>query len=286
MTPLHAGGVADGATKRLPPTRSNPDVPRSRYSGRDGISLGTAIAIARRRRQAPTSRSLRPLVTFLISSSTPTLGWSARKPRPVGNDTLSICRARASPYRPFGRGLRPDRPARRRTSTCRTAATSTTSALRDDPAALPPDRGQQRGAERATTSTISAAPSGRSAPISGPSVPRRDLDLPRSAVPRRRPGLYSAIDRIRYSIVDPPPAADPGRAAADRDTRRLAPLHRSGLLREADRRCLRYAARRTNNKYPRSTRRPVHRRDRPGRELPHAACARHPRASRGSTAAR
>lgn len=54
-------------------------------------------------------------------------------------------------------------------------------------------------------------------------------------------GLYWAVGRIRYSVVDPPaPAADPAHAAADRDARDgWLPLHQGRLLRHRAARCLR-----------------------------------------------
>ena len=223
VTPLHAGSMAVGDEGGYRRTRSNPDVPHSRYGGSDGISLGTAITISGAAASPNMGYHSSPLVTFLMTFFNARLGWWLGNPGPSGNDTFYLSSprftvrpivaeafgltGRTAPYVYLSDGGHFDNlglyeMVLRR---CHLIVVSDGSCDADC------DLNDLGGAIRKIRADLGI-------PIE---FPGGISIYPRSADPATLArGLYWAVGRIRYSVVDPPaPAADPARAAADRDAR-------------------------------------------------------------------
>ena len=223
VTPLHAGSMAVGDEGGYRRTRSKRDVRRSRYGGSDGISLGTAITISGAAASPNMGYHSSPLVTFLMTFFNARLGWWLGNPGPAGNDTfyLSSPRFTVRPIVAEAFGL-----------TGRTA-----------PYVYLSDGGHfdnlglyEMVLRRCHLIVVSDGSCDADCDLNdlGGAIRKIRADLgisiefpggisiyPRSADPATLArGLYWAVGRIRYSVVDPPaPAADPARAVADRDAR-------------------------------------------------------------------
>ena len=221
VTPLHAGSMAVGAEGGYRRTRSNPDVPHSRYGGSDGISLGTAITISGAAASPNMGYHSSALVTFMMTFFNARLGWWLGNPGPAGNDTFYLSSPRLT-VRPI-------------------VAEAFGLTDRTSPYVYLSDGGHfdnlglyemvLRRCHLIVVSDGSCDPHGNLNDLGGAIRKiRADLGIPiefpggisiypRAADPATLArGLYWAVGRIRYSVVDPP-APDPARAAADRDAR-------------------------------------------------------------------
>ncbi len=214
VSPLHAGSLAIGdgvgAYRR---TCARPSGTRAHYGGPKGISLGTAITISGAAASPNMGYHSSPLVTFLMTVFNARLGWWLGNPGPVGEDTfyLSSPRIAVRPILAEAFGL-----------TGRTA-----------PYVYLSDGGHfdnlglyEMILRRCHVIVVSDASCDEKCELNdlGGAIRkiRADLDIPiefpkpiaiypRSADPARRAsGLYWAVGRIRYSVVDPPaaPAGD------------------------------------------------------------------------------
>ena len=223
VSPLHAGSMAVNDAGGYRRTRAQPDVPNSRYGGSEGISLGTAITISGAAASPNMGYHSSPLVTFMMTFFNARLGWWLGNPGPAGNDTfyLSSPRFTVRPIVSEALGL--------------TDRTSPYVYLSDgghfDNLGL-----YEMVLRRCHVIVVSDGSCDANCNLNdlGGSIRKIRADLgvpidfpggisiyPRSSDPATLArGLYWAVGRIRYSIVDPPaPAADPVQAAADRDAR-------------------------------------------------------------------
>jgi hypothetical protein len=222
VTPLHAGSLAVGDAGGYRRTRSNPDLPHSRYGGADGISLGTAITISGAAASPNMGYHSSPLVTFMMTFFNARLGWWLGNPGPAGNDTFYLpgprfpvrpivaeafgLTERTSPYVYLSDGGHFDNlglyeMVLRR---CHLIVVSDGSCDADC------DLNDLGGSIRKIRADLGI-------PID---FPRGISIYPRSADPAALArGLYWAVGRIRYSLVDPPRVDDPARAEAARDAR-------------------------------------------------------------------
>ena len=223
VSPLHAGSMAVGDDGGYRRTRSNPDVPHSRYGGRDGISLGTAITISGAAASPNMGYHSSPLVTFMMTFFNARLGWWLGNPGPAGNETffLSSPRFTVRPIVSEAFGL--------------TDRTSPYVYLSDgghfDNLGL-----YEMVLRRCHLIVVSDGSCDAHCNLNdlGGAIRKIRADLgipidfpggisiyPRSADPATLArGLYWAVGRVRYSRVDPPaPPADPAHAEAARDAR-------------------------------------------------------------------
>ena len=223
VTPLHAGSMAMGDAGGYRRTRSDPDVPNSRYGGRDGISLGTAITISGAAASPNMGYNSSPLVTFMMTIFNARLGWWLGNPGPAGNDTFYLSSprftvrpivaeafgltGRTSPYVYLSDGGHFDNLGLYEMVLRRCHVIVVSDGGCDPECAF----GDLGGAIRKIRADLGI-------PVE---FPGGIAIYPRSAEPASLArGVYWAVGRIRYSAVDPPPPTpDAARAAADREAR-------------------------------------------------------------------
>jgi hypothetical protein len=222
VTPLHAGSLAVGDAGGYRRTRSNPDVPQGRYGGADGISLGTAITISGAAASPNMGYHSSPLVTFMMTFFNARLGWWLGNPGPAGNDTFYLPGPRF-PVRPI-------------------VAEAFGLTERTSPYVYLSDGGHfdnlglyEMVLRRCHLIVVSDGSCDAHCDLNdlGGSIRKIRADLgipidfpggiaiyPRSADPTTLDrGLYWAVGRIRYSLVDPPRVEDPTGAEAAREAR-------------------------------------------------------------------
>ena len=222
VSPLHAGSLAVDAAGGYRRTRSNPDAPHSRYGGADGISLGTAMTISGAAASPNMGYHSSPLVTFMMTFFNARLGWWLGNPGAAGNDTFYLANPRF-PVRPI-------------------VAEAFGLTERTSPYVYLSDGGHfdnlglyEMVLRRCHFIVVSDGSCDAHCDLNdlGGSIRKIRADLgipidfpggiciyPRSADPATLArGLYWAVGRIRYSLVDPPPAGDPAGAEAARDAR-------------------------------------------------------------------
>jgi hypothetical protein len=222
VSPLHAGSLAVGDAGGYRRTGSNRDGSPRRYGGADGISLGTAITISGAAASPNMGYHSSPLVTFMMTFFNARLGWWLGNPGPAGNDTFYLpgprfpvrpivaeafgLTERTSPYVYLSDGGHFDNlglyeMVLRR---CHLIVVSDGSC---DPRCDLNDLGGSIRKIRADLGIPIDFPGGISI-------------YPRTAEPTTLArGLYWAVGRIRYSLVDPPPVDDPARGEAAREAR-------------------------------------------------------------------
>jgi len=223
VSPLHAGSVAVGHDEGYRRTRSRSDTPPRYYGGPRGVSLGTAITISGAAASPNMGYHSSPLVTFLMTFFNARLGWWLGNPGRAGDNTfyLSSPRFTVRPIVAEAFGL--------------TDSTSPYVYLSDgghfDNLGL-----YEMVLRRCHFIVVSDAGCDATCGLNdlGGAIRKIRADLgipidfpngisiyPRSADPvTRARGLYWAVGRIRYSVVDPPPTlADPAAAAAALDAR-------------------------------------------------------------------
>ena len=221
MSPLHCGSLAvgeDGAYRR---TRAKTGAPHAHYGGPRGASLGTAITISGAAASPNMGYHSSPLVTFLMTIFNARLGWWLGNPGPAGDNTfyLSSPRFTVRPIVAEALGL--------------TGRTSPYVYLSDgghfDNLGL-----YEMVLRRCHFIVVSDAGCDAKCGFTdlGGAIRKIRADLgipidfphgisiyPRSADPATRArGLYWAVGRIHYAIVDPPPA-DRAQATAAADAR-------------------------------------------------------------------
>ena len=218
VSPLHAGSLAVGEEGGYRRTRSDPDGPHSRYGGADGISLGTAITISGAAASPNMGYHSSPLVTFMMTIFNARLGWWLGNPGPAGHDTFYLANPRF-PVRPI-------------------VAEAFGLTERTSPYVYLSDGGHfdnlglyEMVLRRCHLIVVSDGSCDAHCDLNdlGGSIRKIRADLgipidfpggisiyPRSAdLATLSRGLYWAVGRIRYSLVDPPPTDDP----AARDAR-------------------------------------------------------------------
>ncbi|HKA62366.1 MAG TPA: hypothetical protein VKH83_08060 [Methylomirabilota bacterium] len=212
VSPLHAGSLAVDAAGGYRRTRSNPDVPHSRYGGADGISLGTALTISGAAASPNMGYHSSPLVTFMMTFFNARLGWWLGNPGSAGQDTFYLANPRF-PVRPI-------------------VAEAFGLTERTSPYVYLSDGGHfdnlglyEMVLRRCHLIVVSDGSCDAHCDMNdlGGSIRKIRADLgipidfpggisiyPRSAdVATLARGLYWAVGRIRYSLVDPPPTDDP-----------------------------------------------------------------------------
>jgi hypothetical protein len=210
-SPLHAGSLAVGEEGGYRRTRSSPDVPHSRYGGADGISLGTAITISGAAASPNMGYHSSPLVTFMMTIFNARLGWWLGNPGPAGHDTFYLANPRF-PVRPI-------------------VAEAFGLTERTSPYVYLSDGGHfdnlglyEMVLRRCHLIVVSDGSCDAHCNLNdlGGSIRKIRADLgipidfpngisiyPRSADPATLArGLYWAVGRIRYSLVDPPSGGD------------------------------------------------------------------------------
>jgi hypothetical protein len=193
-------------------------VPHSRYGGADGISLGTAITISGAAASPNMGYHSSPLVTFMMTIFNARLGWWLGNPGPAGHDTFYLANPRF-PVRPI-------------------VAEAFGLTERTSPYVYLSDGGHfdnlglyEMVLRRCHLIVVSDGSCDAHCDLNdlGGSIRKIRADLgipidfpggisiyPRSAdLATLARGLYWAVGRIRYSLVDPPPTDDP----AARDAR-------------------------------------------------------------------
>jgi hypothetical protein len=222
VSPLHAGSLAVGEAGGYRRTRSESGGPHSRYGGGDGISLGTAITISGAAASPNMGYHSSPLVTFMMTFFNARLGWWLGNPGPAGNDTYYLPGPRF-PVRPI-------------------VAEAFGMTERTSPYVYLSDGGHfdnlglyEMVLRRCHLIVVSDGSCDAHCDLNdlGGSIRkiRADLGIPidfpggvsiyaRSADPATLArGVYWAVGRIRYSLVDPPMVDDPAKLAAARDAR-------------------------------------------------------------------
>ena len=196
VTPMHSGSYYLGY-------RESRD-----YGGKDGISIGTAVAISGAAVSPNMGYSSSPVIALLLTLFNVRLGWWLGNPGIAGNDTLPLRSrdfrfARCSPKHSADRRSQPVRLSVRR------RALRQPGPVRDGAAPLPPDS-RQRCGRRPDYEFEDLGNAVRKIRI--------DLGIPIEFTPmqiRRRKdgaldkdGRYCALGRIRYSAVDGDAAPD------------------------------------------------------------------------------